>query len=88
MLSSGLQCRRNMLLQLNKKLLDYKIEHIVKGDAGDGIPNILSKDDVFMIGERQKPMSAKRLQEFIANGFLACKNDEERRNWHRNQTSG
>jgi len=67
-----------------REIIEYKIEHIVKGDAGDGIPNILSKDDVFVSGERQKPMSAKRLQEFIDNGFLACKNDEERRNWQRN----
>jgi hypothetical protein len=67
-----------------REIIEYKIEHIVKGDAGDGIPNILSKDDVFVTGERQKPMSAKRLQEFIDNGFIACKNDEERRNWHRN----
>ena len=67
-----------------REIIEYKIEHIVKGDAGDGIPNILSKDDVFMKGERQKPMSAKRLQEFFENGFIACKNDEERRNWQRN----
>jgi hypothetical protein len=67
-----------------REIIEYKIEHIVKGDAGDGIPNILSKDDVFVSGERQKPMSAKRLQDFIDNGFLACKNDEERRNWQRN----
>jgi hypothetical protein len=67
-----------------REIIEYKIEHIVKGDSGDGIPNILSKDDVFVSGERQKPMSAKRLQEFIDNGFTACKNDEERRNWHRN----
>ena len=68
-----------------REIIEYKIEHIVKGDSGDGIPNILSKDDVFVSGERQKPMSAKRLQEFIDNGFLACKNDDERRNWQRNQ---
>ena len=37
-----------------------------------------------MIGERQKSVSAKRLQEFNDNGFNACKNDEERRNWKRN----
>jgi 5'-3' exonuclease len=67
-----------------REIIEYKIEHIVKGDAGDGIPNILSKDDVFVTGERQKPMSAKRLQEFIENGFIACKNDDERRNWQRN----
>jgi len=69
-----------------REIIEYKIEHIVKGDSGDGIPNILSKDDVFVVGERQKVMTGKRLQEFIDNGFLACRNDEERRNWHRNTT--
>jgi hypothetical protein len=69
----------------HKELHEKTITHIVKA-GDDGIPNILSKDDVFMTGERQKPVSAKRLQEFIENGFNACKNDEERRNWHRNAT--
>jgi hypothetical protein len=68
-----------------RELHEKKITHIVKA-GDDGIPNILSKDDVFVIGERQKPVSAKRLEEFIENGFLACKNDDERRNWHRNTT--
>jgi hypothetical protein len=69
-----------------REIIEYKIEHIVKGDSGDGIPNIMSKDDVFVVGERQKVVTAKRLQEFIDNGFLACKNDDERRNWQRNLT--
>jgi len=34
----------------------YTLEHIIKGDRGDGIPNALSKDDVFVTGGRQKPM--------------------------------
>jgi hypothetical protein len=67
-----------------KELHNWMIEHIVKGDAGDGIPNILSKDDVFMLGERQKPVSSKRLEEFYKDGMLACRTDEERRNWTRN----
>ena len=72
-------------IKVNKKELHaWLIEHIVKGDSGDGIPNIMSKDDCLMIGERQKPVSSKRLEEFIANGFIACKNDEELRNWQRN----
>jgi hypothetical protein len=66
-----------------KELHEKYITHVVKA-GDDGIPNILSSDDVFVKGERQKPVSAKRLQEFIENGFLACKNDDERRNWHRN----
>lgn len=67
-----------------KEIMDFTIEHIVKGDAGDGIPNILSKDDVFVTGERQKPVSAKRLAEFLEKGHDACRNDEEKRNWQRN----
>ena len=67
-----------------QEIMDFTIEHIVKGDTGDGIPNLLSADDVFVKGERQKTVSSKRLQEFIENGKTACRNDEERRNWDRN----
>jgi 5'-3' exonuclease len=39
-------------------------EHIVKGDGSDGVPNILSQDDVFMVdGVRQKSVSKKFLSE-------------------------
>lgn len=69
-----------------REIYEKKIEHIVKGDAGDGVPNILSKDDVFVSGDRQKPVSAKRLAEFMETGYDACRTDEERRNWHRNST--
>ena len=63
----------------------FTIEHIVKGDAGDGIPNILSPDDIFtQEGVRQKPVSAKRLREFIEKGKDACRDDFERANWDRN----
>ena len=69
-----------------QEIIDFTVEHIVKGDAGDGVPNILSKDDVFVSGDRQKPVSAKRLAEFQEKGIDACRNDEERRNWQRNAT--
>ena len=42
----------------SKDPFGYLIEHIAKGDRGDGIPNCLSKDDVFVSGGRQKPMRA------------------------------
>ena len=45
----------------SKDPFDYLIEHIAKGDRGDGIPNCLSKDDVFVSGGRQKPMRATTL---------------------------
>ena len=41
----------------------YLFEHIVKGDKGDGVPNILSHDNVFVEGERQKPITKKKLEE-------------------------
>lgn len=69
-----------------QEIRDFMVEHIVKGDAGDGVPNILSPDDVFVSGERQKPMSAKRLAEFIEKGVSACRGDHEIRNWYRNKT--
>lgn len=78
--------QKKYITATQREIIEYKIEHVVKGDSGDGIPNILSKDDVFVIGERQKVVTAKRLQEFIDNGFIACKNDDERRNWQRNLT--
>jgi hypothetical protein len=40
----------------------YLMEHIVKGDKGDGIPNILSEDDTFVTDKRQKPVTAKKLE--------------------------
>lgn len=62
------------------------IEHIVRGDAGDGVPNILSEDTVLITeGVRQKSIKKARLEEFMKHGIEACKNDEEKRNWHRNQ---
>jgi len=67
-----------------QEIIDFTVEHIVKGDTGDGIPNILSKDDVFVTGNRQTPVSAKRLAEFFEKGIAACRTDEERRNWSRN----
>lgn len=67
-----------------QEIIDFTVEHIVKGDTGDGIPNILSKDDVFVSGNRQTPVSAKRLAEFFEKGIDACRNDEEKRNWQRN----
>lgn len=66
------------------KNLDFMIEHIVRGDPGDDVPNVLSPDDVFISGGRQKPLSKKRIDEFLQSGRNACKTDEERKNYDRN----
>lgn len=61
-------------------------EHILRGDRGDGIPNFLSPDDVFVNGGRQKPINNKKLVEWITadpNDFCST---EMLRGFKRNQT--
>lgn len=36
-------------------------QKIIRGDFGDGVPNILSPDDVFVTGGRQKPIMEKKI---------------------------
>ena len=43
----------------------YLKEHVMKGDAGDGVPNILSSDNCFVIGERQRPLTAKKMEKYM-----------------------
>jgi hypothetical protein len=48
-------------------------EKILTGDAGDGVPNILSDDNVFIEGGRQTPLSKKKKEtivEDLADGEL------------------
>ena len=39
----------------------YLEEHILKGDVGDGVPNVLSADNCLAVGQRQSPMTKKRI---------------------------
>lgn len=42
-------------------------EHILTGDSGDGIPNFLSNDSVFVTeGLRQKPLRKEKLEQWIS----------------------
>lgn len=43
----------------------YLYEHVIRGDSGDGIPNIMSRDDVFVSGLRQKPLTKKKVAAMI-----------------------
>jgi hypothetical protein len=43
----------------------FLLEHIIRGDAGDGVPNILSADNCIVVGDRQKPVTAKKMEAFI-----------------------
>ena len=49
-------------------LQEFLFEHIARGDIADGIPNCLSKDSTFVSGDRQRPVTKKRLAEWMSNG--------------------
>ena len=49
----------------NEDPVKFLREQIIKGDRSDGVPNIMSADDVFVKGERQKPVTKKQLEEWI-----------------------
>lgn len=57
---------------MTKKLLKdknpshYLYEHIFRGDSGDGIPNVLSGDTVFVDGGRQTPLSSSKISAWIS----------------------
>ena len=61
---------------------DYLNEHIMRGDSGDGIPNVYSPDNTFVDGLRQKPLSKKKIATLIEGVFP---NDEVKRNYQRNK---
>jgi hypothetical protein len=72
--------------------LDYSLfEHIVKGDAGDGIPNIFTDDDVFVNPEkRSKPVRTETLKKWeelygLTQPEMFCDTSEQLDKFHRNR---
>ena len=64
----------------------YIKEHIFKGDRSDGIPNILSDDNVFIEGRRQKPLSKKKINSWVDDvWFYPHFTEEEQKNYDRNR---
>ena len=60
-------------------------EHIIRGDAGDGVPNFLSADDTFVVGARQKPISQKKLDQWLDTDPKEFCDEKMLRGYLRNQ---
>jgi len=60
-------------------------EHIMKGDRGDGIPNFLSADDTIVTKTRQKPLSSKKLDQWVDLQPEDFCSGETLRNYRRNE---
>jgi hypothetical protein len=63
----------------------YRAEHILKGDSGDGVPNVLSSDNCFVVGERQKPLTQKKIDALIELGLEGKLDHPLARNYYRNK---
>ena len=68
----------------------YIKEHILKGDRSDGIPNVLSDDNVFVEGRRQKPLTKKKMESWFDRMELTLEDsptftEEEQKNYDRNR---
>jgi len=61
-------------------------EHIIKGDRGDGIPNILSSDDTFITESRQKPVTEKKLNIWVTQKPEDFCDASMLRNYQRNES--
>lgn len=66
----------------------YLFNHIMRGDSGDGIPNVLSKDDTFMSGGKQTPLRQTRIDDWAANAdkLKDYMPEDLYRNYQRNKT--
>jgi len=63
----------------------YIKEHILKGDTSDGVPNVLSPDNTFVDGLRQKPLTKKKIENWL-DANIDDLPDEVKRNYQRNET--
>ena len=77
---------------ITKKFIDgmvwneYLDEHILRGDTSDGVPNVLSPDNTFVDGLRQRPLGKKKIQSWVEHNIEdVLPSDEVKRNYQRNK---
>ena len=77
--------QKKLVTDSNPRL--YLFEHIIRGDSGDGIPNILSADTTFVDGNRQTPVSKKKIDTWLekAEDLQSVMDVEVYRNYQRNK---
>ena len=66
----------------------YLFNHIMRGDSGDGIPNVLSADDTFITEKSQTPLRQTRIDTWLehAESLREHMDDDIYRNYQRNST--
>ena len=72
---------KKMIVEPNPRF--FLEDHILKGDASDGVPNVLSDDNVFVDERRQNTLTAKKKAMLMEDP--SALGDEVLRNIHRNR---
>ena len=57
---------------------DFLLDHVVRGDSSDGVPNAISDDAVFVEGRRQTRLTNRKIEELKEVGFQQEDNFMER----------
>ena len=63
----------------------YLFEHIIRGDKGDGVPNVLSADDSIVTGTRQKAIRQDKLDIWYKDFDAMPQDAEFKTNYERNR---
>ena len=63
----------------------YIFEHIIRGDKGDGVPNVLSADDSIVNNIRQKPIQQKKIDIWFKDFDEMPQDAEFKKNYERNK---
>jgi len=63
----------------------YVLEHTIRGDKGDGIPNAFSADDCLVNGIKQKPISTKKLEGWLDDPTTMPNDDDFVTRYNRNK---
>jgi hypothetical protein len=65
----------------------FLVEHIIRGDQSDGIPNVLSDDDTFVNPEkRQKRLTDAKVNEWLTSVPANVFDERVMENYNRNET--
>lgn len=73
-------------IKADKPINEILMEHIIKGDKGDGVPNVLTDDEAIVNGERQRPVQAKKMAQWILDPTTMPQDSNFVKNFDRNQT--
>lgn len=63
----------------------YLLEHILRGDRSDGVPNFLSEPDCFVVGTRQKKLMQAKVDVWVTQDPVEFLDEKTTRYYERNR---